>query len=54
MNPRDQEERRIAGATVTPRAMSAEDKRLRPDLSIATTAQLARDAEETRLASGTR
>jgi len=52
-NPRDQEERRIAGGgTVAPKATNAEDKRLRPDLAIATPAERARDPEEARLAAG--
>jgi hypothetical protein len=49
----DPEEARIHGiAVATKKALSAEDKRLRPDLSIATSAQLAKDAEQARLAAG--
>jgi hypothetical protein len=50
--PRDAEEKRLAGTgTITPLvARSPEDARLHPSLTVQTTAQLARDAEEHRLA----
>jgi hypothetical protein len=46
--PRDKEEQRLRGGTIAPFARDAEEKRLRPDLAIATPLQRARDAEEVR------
>ncbi len=45
MATRDFEEKRINGGTIAPKALNAEDKRLRPDLVISWTA---RDAEDAR------
>lgn len=52
--PRDQEEVRIYGGTITtpPRCRDGEEQRLRPDEAIATSAERARDVEETRLVDG--
>jgi hypothetical protein len=50
--PRDQEERRLRGGTITERARDQEERRLRPDLTIITPAERARDAETARLAAG--
>jgi hypothetical protein len=49
--PRDQEERRIKGGTITPIARDQEDRRL-TGAAIATPANKARDAEEARIAAG--
>lgn len=49
--PRDQEERRLAGGTVTPSSPDAETKRI-TGAAISTPATRARDAEEQRHAAG--
>lgn len=46
--PRDAEEKRLRGGTITPRARDAEEKRLQSGLSIATPNERLRDAEEQR------
>ena len=46
------EEKRIGGGTVSPTARDTGEKRQRPDLSIATPTQRARDAEEKRQPGG--
>lgn len=50
--PRDNEERRLRGGTITEYARDAEEQRLRPDLAIATVLERCRDAEETRTPGG--
>lgn len=51
-SPRDAEERRLGGGSITPRVRDREEQCTRPELSIPTTAQQARDPEEARLAAG--
>ena len=54
--PRDQEERRLLTnvVAVTPTARDIEEQRLRPNLTVPTPLQQARDIEEKRLAQGQR
>lgn len=52
--PRDAEEKRLRGGSTSERARDREEQRARPDLSIPTTAQRVRDAEEARIAAGSK
>jgi hypothetical protein len=52
MAPRDAEEQRIHGGTVTPTARDLEEKRLQPGTAVATPTTRTRDAEEARIAAG--
>ena len=52
--PRDPEEKRLRGGTITERAASQEDRTKLPHLQTITPAERARDPEEARQAAGIR